>query len=363
MGLDLEPYQNWMGGERPYYIFGPCSAESPEQLNETAAGIKRNFEHIIFRAGIWKPRTRPNTFEGVGVEALEWLGSVKRELGFKITTEVADEKHVEACLKAGVDMLWIGARTTANPFSIQAIAEALKGVDIPVFVKNPIHPDLSLWIGGLERINKAGVKKLGAIHRGFHMEGNGPYRNSPNWNLAIQLKALNPDLPLLCDVSHIAGKPELIPYVAQKAIDLDMDGLMIETHIQPGQALSDKEQQVTPENLAKIIGGITHKSKTSSNQEYKSQLEVLRDQMDEIDDELIELIAKRMSLAKRIGEYKYKNQVTVLQVNRWKEIVNRILSNGKALGLGEKFILDMLNSLHDESIRQQTLIHKKNEDI
>ena len=216
--LNLERFQDWLGGhQRPYYFFGPCSAESPEQLRATAAGIHKNYKNVIFRAGVWKPRTRPNTFEGIGVEALEWLKDIKKEFGFQTTTEVADARHVEACLKAEVDILWIGARTTVNPFSVQAIADALKGVDIPVFVKNPINPDLALWMGALERINKAGITKLGAIHRGFHMTENGPYRNFPNWNLAIQLKASYPDLPMICDVSHISGNPDLIPHVAQKA--------------------------------------------------------------------------------------------------------------------------------------------------
>lgn len=358
--LNLERFQDWLGGhQRPYYFFGPCSAESPEQLHATAKEIHKNYKNVIFRAGVWKPRTRPNTFEGVGVEALGWLKDIKKEFGFQLTTEVADVKHVEACLKAEVDILWIGARTTVNPFSVQAIADALKGTDIPVFVKNPINPDLALWMGALERINKAGITKLGAIHRGFHMTENGPYRNFPNWNLAIQLKATYPNLPMICDVSHISGSPDLIPHVAQKAIDLDMDGLMVETHINPELALSDKQQQLTPSQLEKLIKGLTQKSKSSSDEEYKNQLEILREQINQIDADLIERIAERMSLAKQIGEYKKKNQVTVLQVNRWQEILDRSLKSGKALGLSEKFINDLLNSVHDESIRQQTSIQHK----
>lgn len=352
--LNLERFQDWLGEERPYYFFGPCSAESPKQLDETAAGIFKNFKHVIFRAGVWKPRTRPNTFEGKGPIALEWLKKIKEEYGFKITTEVADSKHVEACLKAGVDVLWIGARTTVNPFSVQAIADALKGVDIPVFVKNPINPDLALWMGAIERINKAGIRKLGAIHRGFHMTDNGPYRNFPNWNLAVQLKSNYPELPIICDVSHISGKPELIPHVAQRAIDLDMDGLMVETHINPAEALSDREQQLSPDQLNELINGITPKSKSSTDEEFKFRLETIREQINQIDSDLIEKMAERMNLSKQIGEYKKKNQVTVLQVNRWKEILERSLKSGKPLGLSEKFIAELLNSIHDESIRQQT---------
>lgn len=357
--LDLENEQKWLGGhDRPFYFFGPCSAETPEQLRSTASGIHKNFKNVFFRAGIWKPRTRPNTFEGIGIEALEWLKEIKQEFGFQITTEVANASHVEACLKAGVDVLWIGARTTVNPFSVQAIADALEGVDIPVLVKNPINPDLALWIGALERINKAGIRKLGAIHRGFHMTENGPYRNFPNWNIAIQLKATYPKLPIICDASHISGKPELIPHVAQKAIDLDMDGLMIETHINPEVALSDKQQQLTPDQLNEIVNGLTPKSKYSTDVAFKSKLEILREQINQIDNELIERIAERMSLAKQIGQYKREKNVTVFQIERWQEILSRSLKNGVALGLNEKFIKDFLNSIHDESIRQQTNNHK-----
>ena len=358
--LQLEKKENWMEGNRPYFFFGPCSAENPEQLRATAAGIAKNYKQVIFRAGVWKPRTRPNTFEGMGEVALDWLQDIRKEFGFRITTEVANADHVEACLKAGVDILWVGARTTVNPFSVQAIADALKGVDIPVFVKNPLNPDFSLWLGALERINKAGIQKLGAIHRGFHLAENGPYRNAPNWDLAIHLKATFPELPLICDVSHISGKPQLIPHVAQKAIDLDMDGLMIETHIRPEEALSDREQQLNPNQLKELIAQLTPKSRSSNNEEFKSKLELLREEIDKIDDDLFERIAGRMELAKQIGAYKKDNKVTVLQVNRWQEILERSLKNGSALGLSEKFIKELLNAIHDESIRQQTLIQKNN---
>ncbi len=353
--LDIKSIErNKDGVSSPFNFFGPCSAESPEQLRATAKGIKSNFDQVIFRAGIWKPRTRPNSFEGAGEIALNWLMEIKEEFGFKVATEVANPNHVEACLKAGVDFLWVGARTTVNPFSVQSIADSLTGVDIPVFVKNPINPDLALWIGALERINKAGIRRLGAIHRGFHMTDNGPYRNFPNWNIAIQLKAAYPDLPIVCDASHISGSPELIPYVAQKSIDLDMDGLMVETHYQPNLALSDKQQQITPEQLYTLIQNLIPKSKTSSDIAFKTQLDVLREQIDIIDNDIIERLSERMSLAKKIGENKKRNGVTVLQVDRWQKILERTLQNGKALGLNDKFIYDFLNSIHDESIRQQT---------
>lgn len=356
--LKLNDIKTWFSnGQRPYHIFGPCSAESPEQLRKTASEIHQNFKNVVFRAGVWKPRTRPNSFEGVGAEALKWMQEIKQEFGFKIATEVADYQHVESCLKAGVDILWIGARTTVNPFSVQSIADSLKGIDIPVFVKNPINPDLALWIGALERINKAGIDKLGAIHRGFHMTDNGPYRNFPNWNLAIQLKATFPDLPIICDPSHISGKPELIPYIAQKSIDLDMDGLMIETHYNPSVALSDKQQQLNPNQLHNLINNLKPKRKTSSNIDFKTQLDDLREQIDRIDNDIIERLAERMSLAKRIGDNKEKNGITVFQVERWQKILNRTLKNGKALGLNDKFIFEFLNSIHDESIRQQTTDH------
>jgi chorismate mutase len=352
--LDID--KNWSESNKPFRFFGPCSAESPEQLEQTAAGIHQHYPEAIFRAGVWKPRTRPNSFEGIGEEALEWLKAIKAKHHFPIAIEVANVQHLEKALEAGVDMLWIGARTTVNPFSVQEIADGLKGVDVPVFVKNPINPDLSLWIGALERINKAGITKLGAIHRGFHLSDNGPYRNYPYWSLAVQLKAEFPNLPIVCDASHISGKPDLIPQVSQKAYDLDMDGIMIETHYDPNLALSDKEQQLTPEQLHGVLSKLIRKRKFSSNEEFKNQLEILRNKIDKVDDELMDLIAVRMDIAKQIGIYKKNNKVTILQIERWKQILSRVLKNGKALDLSEDFINAIFNSIHDESIRQQTLV-------
>lgn len=352
--ISKEKNTNWLGEKKPYYMFGPCSAETREQVMATAKGVAANFEDVIFRAGIWKPRTRPGTFEGIGSIGLDWLKEVKETYGFKVTTEVATAKHVEDCLKAGLDYIWVGARTTVNPFSVQEIADALKGVDIPVFVKNPIYPDLSLWLGAIERIQKAGIQKIGAIHRGFQLQDNGPYRNNPYWDLAIRLRSKYPNIPLICDASHISGTPDLIEHVAQKAIDLDMDGLMVETHVFPEMALSDSQQQVTPEVLNSIIKNLTPKSKESSNAAFKSNIERLREQIDKVDDELLEKLAVRMELAKQIGEDKRQNNVTILQIERWKKTLDRSLENGSSLGLSSRFIEGMLHLIHDESIRKQT---------
>lgn len=350
----LEINKAWRENNLSFQFFGPCSAESLAQLHFTAQGLSNQFDQLIFRAGVWKPRTRPNSFEGAGDDALEWLREIKQTYHFKIATEVANAEHVEKCLAAGIDILWVGARTTVNPFSVQEIADALKGVDIPVFVKNPIHPDLSLWIGALERINLAGITKLGAIHRGFHLSDNAPYRNYPNWNLAVQLKATFPELPIVCDASHISGKPELIPQVAQRAIDLDMDGLMVETHYLPKQALSDKDQQISPEALVSIVKQLIPKNKSSSDREFKNRLELLREEIDKVDDDLMDRIAERMNLASQIGVYKKQNKVTILQVERWQEILKRVLLSGKVMGLSDTFIKAMYNAIHDESIRKQT---------
>jgi len=344
----------WLTGNRPYQFFGPCSAESPEQLRATAAGIKEHFSNVIFRAGIWKPRTRPNTFEGVGEEGLKWLVDIKEEYGFQVTTEVASAAHVEACLKAGIDILWIGARTTVNPFSVQAIADALQGTDIPVFVKNPLNPDVSLWSGAVERIAKAGINKLGAIHRGFHLADNKPYRNAPSWDLAVQFKTDNPEIPLICDVSHITGNPDLISHVAQRALDLDMDGLMVETHCNPQKALSDAKQQITPVQLQEFWGSLIFKSSESKNIEFQNQLELLRSKIDRIDDSIVELLSQRMSISEEIGVYKKENQVTILQLQRWQEILKRTLKSGKTLNLSDKFISSLYYAIHEESIDKQT---------
>lgn len=326
---------------------------------ETAQKISAFYPNSVFRAGIWKPRTRPNTFEGIGDIGLEWMKLVKQQTGLLTATEVANAEHVEKCLKAGVDILWIGARTTVNPFSVQEIADALRGVDIPVFVKNPINPDAQLWAGALERVNQVGIKKIAAVHRGFHSSENGPFRNSPKWELAIELKTACPQLPMICDPSHITGNPELIPYVAQKAMDMDMDGLMIETHREPTVALSDAKQQVTPFQLKEILDELNIRSSAIDNIEFQSKLEELRLIIRKLDNDLLELLAKRMSISSQIGEYKRDNDVTILQIAHWKKLYEESLSTGNLLGLPENFIKGLYHVIHDESIRRQTEVMNK----
>jgi chorismate mutase len=353
--LNIIPLKDWFNNyQKPILIAGPCSAESEEQMLATAKQISGSYPNSIFRAGIWKPRTRPGTFEGIGDIGLKWMQQVKAETGLLTATEVANTDHVEKCLKAGIDILWIGARTTVNPFSVQEIADALKGVDIPVFVKNPINPDAQLWAGALERVNNAGIKKLAAIHRGFHSFDHGPFRNSPKWELAIEIKAACPQLPMFCDPSHISGNPELIPYIAQKAMDLDMDGLMIETHIDPSVALSDAKQQVTPAQLKEILNELNIRSSSIDNVEFQNKLEELRVVIRKLDNDLLELLAKRMTISAQIGEYKRDNNVTILQVAHWKKLFEESLQTGNVLGLPEEFIKGLYQIIHDESIRRQT---------
>lgn len=354
MGLDVKQIKEWgLGLDNPLIIGGPCSAESEEQLVTTAKEIKSLGKVNVLRAGIWKPRTRPGSFEGVGEIGLEWLKTAKTETGMLTATEVANGYHVESCLKAGVDILWIGARTTVNPFSIQEVADALKGVDIPVLVKNPINPDLELWIGGLERINQAGIKRLAAIHRGFSTFEKTPFRNLPKWDMAIELKRRYPQLDIVCDPSHISGNRELIPYVSQKALDLDMSGLMIESHINPLIALSDAKQQVTPTALGNLLDDLKFRTTNTDNIDFVNKLESLRKEIDDIDEKLLETLSNRMKLVEQIGQYKKDNSVTILQVNRWEEILNKRINLGVALKLDEEFTKSFLNLVHKESIRKQ----------
>lgn len=340
---------------KPLMIAGPCSAEHPMQLLQTAKGIANKYPRAIFRAGVWKPRTRPGSFEGKGEEALLWLKDIKAQTGLRTAVEVATPLHVEQALKHGVDMLWIGARTVVNPFSVQELADAMTGItDVPVLIKNPIHPDVNLWIGALERIQNVGISLLGAVHRGFHMHGKSPFRNEPAWEIPIQLKTHFPDLPLLCDPSHIAGNRTLLAFVAQRAMDLDMDGLMIETHYTPDLALSDAKQQITPEALHELIKGLRIGQSESEYAAQSSELQLLRNSIDDIDDELIQLLAKRMGLSKQIGKYKHENNVTILQIRRWKNTLKTQLKNGVALGLHEDFIKAIYQLVHDESISVQS---------
>lgn len=347
---------------KPFIISGPCSAETEEQMVATAKQIAATGKVHALRAGIWKPRTRPGQYEGAGAEGLAWLMQAKKETGLPVTTEVANAAHVEACLKAGVDILWVGARTTVNPFSVQEVADALKGVDIPVMVKNPVNPDLELWIGALERLNKAGITKLAAIHRGFSSSEKGPFRNAPMWDMPIELKTRIPDLDIICDPSHIAGNRELIALISQKALDLDMVGLMIECHINPDAAWSDAKQQVTPAALSKIIDGLVVRTTSSDNKTFKDTLSILREQIDVLDDEIMQKLSARMKISEKIGQYKKENNVTILQVTRWEEIIQTRIALGKAMGLDASFTNDLLKLIHQESIQVQTRIMNKVEE-
>jgi chorismate mutase len=357
--LSLMATQSWLPHNKPLLIAGPCSAETETQVLQTASQIKSNFPNFIYRAGLWKPRSRAGNFEGVGNKGLKWLQVVQQQLNIKVCTEVANVKHVDACLKAGVDMLWIGARTTANPFSVQEIANALKGVDIPVMVKNPISDDLDLWIGAIERLNLAGINKIIAIHRGFFSPKESEFRNQPLWEMPIKLKATLPELSIICDPSHITGNPKLIPQIAQKALDLDMDGLMIETHLNPKIALSDAAQQVTPAHLKTIINSLVVRNQFSNSIKFKNKLEQLREEIDFLDNELIDLLARRMAVSKKIGAFKKSNNVTILQIRRWKKILQTQTKHGKIVGFDNEFIRSLFNLIHDESIKVQTSVMNK----
>lgn len=355
--LDIVPMESWIDTKgKPLIISGPCSAETEEQVVSTAHLLANTGKVHVLRAGIWKPRTRPGEFEGIGSEGLQWLKRAKEETGLLTATEVATAKHVEEALEAGIDILWVGARSTANPFTVQEIADALQGVDVPVIVKNPINPDLSLWIGALERVNRAGIKKLGAIHRGFSSFEKTAFRNEPMWDIAIQLKTIAPELPIINDPSHICGNRELIPYVTQKAMDMDMQGLIVESHIDPSVAWTDAKQQVTPAALAELLDNLSIRKPESDNPGFEDKLAEFRNQIDKLDDQIIKQIGDRMKIAEKIGEFKRDNDVTILQVSRWDEIVQKRVKLGNALSLGEEFMVKYLELLHNESIRKQNEI-------
>ena len=334
-------------------ISGPCSAETPEQVMETALGVKEAGAKLL-RAGIWKPRTRPNSFEGVGSPGLKWLKAAGEATGLPVTTEVANVKHVYEALRTGIDILWIGARTTTNPFAVQEIADALEGVDIPVMIKNPVNPDLALWMGAMERIEKAGIKKIGAIHRGFSTYGPGRFRNDPHWEIPIELKRQLPNIPLVCDPSHICGKRDLLAEISQEACDLNFDGLMLESHPNPDKALSDAKQQITPQVLGELLNNLVHRDTVSTDPVFRNALEGFRNQIDSLDQKLIEVLAERMDIVRKIGEYKLANNITILQSNRWNQIVEERIASAKTKGLGDSIMKEILDQIHQESIRQQT---------
>lgn len=342
--------------KRPIIISGPCSAETEEQVLETAQRLAATGKIDVLRAGIWKPRTRPGMFEGIGTKGLPWMQKAKQLTGLPVTVEVATAKQVEDALHFDVDILWIGARTTVNPFSVQEIADALKGVDIPVLIKNPINPDLELWGGAVERIARAGVKQIGLIHRGFSHYGNTEYRNAPMWHLAIEMKRRNPGMLMICDPSHISGRRDILLDVSQKSIDLDFDGLMIESHIDPDNAWSDAKQQIIPEQVAELLSSIVWRKEDVNSEEYHAALEKLRQQINHLDDEMMQLLGQRMKVADKIGQYKRANNITILQTNRWNEILERGSIQGEKIGLSKEFITRYLDAVHMESINHQNKI-------
>lgn len=353
--MELQPITfEGVENKRPMVIAGPCSAETEEQVMEAAhalaaKGIK------IFRSGIWKPRTKPGGFEGIGSEGLEWLQRVKKETGMYVATEVATERHVYEALKFGVDLLWIGARTTANPFAVQEVADALKGCKIPVLVKNPVNPDLELWIGAIERVYNAGIRQIGAIHRGFSSFDKKIYRNQPQWHIPIELKRRIPNLPIFCDPSHIGGKREFIAPLSQQAMDLNFEGLIIESHCNPDCAWSDASQQVTPDALELILNNLVIRDTTQTTEDLSD----LRRQIDNLDNDLLELLAKRMRISKEIGQFKKEHGMTVLQSGRYDEIISKRVAQAVSMGMSGEFMQVVLEAIHEESVRQQIEILNK----
>ncbi|MBP3203014.1 MAG: bifunctional 3-deoxy-7-phosphoheptulonate synthase/chorismate mutase type II [Bacteroidales bacterium] len=350
--LDIIPSSEWgfFTLPRPMCIAGPCSAETEEQVMETAKGLA-DFGIHVYRAGIWKPRTHPGSFEGVGTPGLRWLRKVKETYGMKVCTEVASEKHVLECIKYGVDVVWIGARTSANPFLMQEIADALEGTDIPVLVKNPVNPDIDLWVGALERLNRAGLRKLGVIHRGFSTSAPIPYRNDPGWKMAIEMRSRYPQLAFFADPSHMAGDRKYLLELSQRAMDLGLDGLMVESHCDPSCALSDAKQQLTPRDLQTLLESLVIRDNTSDNEDYKDGIEALRASIDVIDDNLLKLLKDRMDVSRKIGAYKKDHNVAIIQASRWEQVLEGV--KAKAGGLSEPFVEAVFNAIHDESVRVQ----------
>lgn len=354
MELELEPLRLPSDSERPFVIAGPCSAETEEQVMTTARQLAAKGCHN-FRAGVWKPRTKPGGFEGNGEDALPWLKEVKDETGMLVSTEVATPEHVELALKYGVDILWVGARTTANPFAMQSLADSLKGVDVPVFVKNPVNPDLELWIGGMERINQAGVKRIAAIHRGFSSYDKKIYRNLPMWQIPIELRRRIPNLPIICDPSHIGGRRELVAPLCQQAMDLGFDGLIVESHCSPDEAWSDAKQQVTPDVLDYILSLLVVRDETVTTEGITQ----LRRQIDDFDNQLMDLLSKRMRVSREIGQYKKEHNMTVLQPARYNEILDKRGAQGSLCGMSPEFVAKVFEQIHEESVRQQLEIVTK----
>lgn len=357
--LDIVPVSEWgfFTLPRPMCIAGPCSAETEEQVMETAKGLA-DFGIHVFRAGIWKPRTHPGCFEGIGTTGLKWLRRVKEELGMKVCTEVATEKHVLECIKYGIDMVWIGARTSANPFLMQEIANALEGTDLPVMVKNPVNPDLDLWIGALERLNRAGVRKLGVIHRGFSTSAPILYRNDPGWRIAIELRTRYPQMTFFADPSHMAGDRKYLQELSQRAMDLGLEGLMVESHRCPDQAWSDAKQQLTPRDLQTLLESLVIRENTSDNEDYKEGIDALRARIDVLDESLLKLLSDRNKISNQIGQYKRDHNVAILQAVRWEQVLTDMINKGKVQGLSEESVSAIFNAIHDESVRVQNEVMK-----
>ena len=356
--LEITPLGEWgmFSDPQPSVVAGPCSAETEEQVMKTAEALKE-LGINVFRAGIWKPRTHPGCFEGIGVPGLKWLQKAKSEYGLKVSTEVASEKHVRECLKHGVDMVWIGARTTANPFLVQEIADALSGTDIPVLVKNPVNPDLELWIGALERLSRAGIKKLGVIHRGFSTFDNIRYRNEPHWEIAIEMRSRYPELPFFVDPSHMGGSRDYILEISQRSLDLGFDGLMVESHCTPETALSDSRQQLTPAQLKDLLHNqIAVRDADSDAKEWKDNIEQLRAKIDVLDENLIYTLGSRMKVSRQIGEYKKNNNVAIVQAVRWDALLDKVVEIGYKHGLSKKFLTDVFNAIHEASVEAQNEI-------
>ena len=345
--------------KKPLIIAGPCSAESKEQVLVTAKALAATGKVDVFRAGVWKPRTKPGTFEGMGVDALPWLVEARKQTGLPLAIEVANTSHVENALKHDIDILWIGARTTSNPFSMQEVAEALRGTEKMIYVKNPMSGDVELWCGGVERLQACGVKNIGLIHRGFSGYGTGDLRNAPMWHLALEMRRRMAELPIICDPSHICGSRTYIKDISQQAADLDYDGFMIESHIDPDKALSDAKQQLKPEDFAKLIDSIKWRAGESASQSYQTMLMTLRDQIDSLDGEILQLLAERMSVAENIGRIKRENDVRILQSLRWESIAERTLARSASLGLSIEFLQTLLDAIHVESINHQNEVMNK----
>lgn len=360
--LDIIPGTEWgfFTLPRPMCIAGPCSAETEEQVMETARGL-HEFGIHVFRAGIWKPRTHPGSFEGVGTPGLQWLRKVKETFGMKVCTEVASEKHVRECLRSGVDMVWIGARTSANPFVVQEIADALTGTDIPVLVKNPVSPDLDLWVGALERLNRAGIRKLGVIHRGFSTSASIPYRNDPGWKIAIELRTRYPRMVFFADPSHMGGDRKYLQELSQRAMDLGLDGLMVESHCNPSCAWSDARQQLTPQALRTLLESLIIRDNTSDNEAYREGIDALRARIDVLDESLLRLLGDRMEVSRSIGRYKKDHNVAILQAGRWEQLLSDMVAGAAALGISEEAIRGIMTAIHEESVRVQNQVLAQNE--